>query len=76
MPSKLENHTTPMEGTTQIDLDLGYVILAFFSGGLASYNQDLEDFLRLGFLQTEISTVHSGFSVEYSDFYQMKQKLE
>jgi hypothetical protein len=65
----MDDHTTLPMQTTQTGLSLFYVILAFFKGVLAAINEDLENYLWLGFFQTENSTVHSCFSGNYSDFY-------
>jgi hypothetical protein len=54
----MDDHTTLPKSTTQTDIGLLSVILAFFIGGLAANNADLENYLWLEFFQTENSTVH------------------
>jgi hypothetical protein len=67
----MDDHTTLPKSTTQTGVSLFYVILAFFGGVLAANTADLENYLWLEFFQTENSTVHSCFSENYSDFYQI-----
>ncbi|MEP0072838.1 MAG: hypothetical protein ABJE79_09040 [Marinomonas sp.] len=62
----MERHTTSQMGTTQIYASPLSVILAVFIGYLAVNNQELENYLWLEFFETENSTVHSCFSVDYS----------
>jgi hypothetical protein len=54
----MDDHTTLPKSTTQTGIGLLSVILAFFIGGLAANNADLENYLWLEFFQTENSTVH------------------
>lgn len=65
----MDGYTTLQLGATQIWAGLLSVILAFFRGYLEANKPELENYLRLEFLETENSTVQTCFSGDYSYFY-------
>ncbi|ETX09648.1 hypothetical protein MUS1_06430 [Marinomonas ushuaiensis DSM 15871] len=62
----MDDYITLTESTTQISIGMIYVMLAFFIGYLEANTKELENYLSPEFLQTENSTVHTGFLGDYS----------